>query len=844
MDTPLIGSSIKESKEQELICIKNSRLALTIKGKASHPNSNIETIDKSSSVKCFLITDDFTVSVYPDDKEYREGYFFERKIQPLFFEQRNYEICIEYEKERVDDTIKFWHENVNVRNKITPTGKLNQNKFELLTGIVNFGNEIGLSSFYIQVNGQNVIRLEIEVFPAKIDYHKDYQIMLQDVTDEVYNLAFDFLKKTYQQMDLRNKYSNSDNEFFSIISVIFQKMLQAIDIIIYNIHHKLQAYKENIPSHKVRKIDSNTVKWMSKHPGKAIRNVEGRIFYKQVQTKKKEVTYDTYENRFVKYILNKTYKRLAEMKKMYIKISDRNRDKDIEIEYKLDNMCNMIHKRIEFTFLKSVSKLNDRQSMSLVFAMAPGYRELYKYYLMLQRGLSLHGELFYLSMKDTAILYEYWCFIKLNNILKCELDAEGNLKYNLVKQDILKIDSSGLTVKLKKGNPSKVVYLNPKNGEKIVLSYNPQVQSLPTVALKPDNVLSLSKRESKHKYEYIFDAKYRINIAEKGSDYARSFKTPGPEIDTINAMHRYRDAIVCGDGKDLPYERRMFGAYVLFPYNNEEEYKNHQFYDSIRTMNIGGLPFLPGSTSLVEKFLDELIMDSADSAFERATLPKGIEEKLEHVDLTNRNVLVGLLSQKEQLGICLKEKFYHIPAKEISDNSFPFEYIAIHQTKELFGDEAGIIYYGKIRWCKKVKRSDIKGLQAYKHSNGNEMYYYFDIIEWNQLDKKIIVDRMRRSYYTNIHLLQCCKTRAELSMTSMEQLRLYTELKRLSDCIVIKEKKNIAEGFEFNGSFVSVDGEYINVYTKYGKNKRYMLSYASRCMKTLFNQIRDDLECN
>ena len=79
-------------------------------------------------------------------------------------------------------------------------------------------------------------------------------------------------------------------------------------------------------------------------------------------------------------------------------------------------------------------------------------------------------------------------------------------------------------------------------------------------------------------------------------------------------MHRYRDAIVYdmsrgGDKKDIPgpYDRTMFGAYVLFPYSDEEKYKEHDFYKSIGTVNIGGLPFLPSATNMVRDFLEEPI---------------------------------------------------------------------------------------------------------------------------------------------------------------------------------------------------------------------------------------------
>ena len=92
-------------------------------------------------------------------------------------------------------------------------------------------------------------------------------------------------------------------------------------------------------------------------------------------------------------------------------------------------------------------------------------------------------------------------------------------------------------------------------------------------------------------------------------------------------MHRYRDAIVAKNGDFT--ETLMFGAYVLFPYpGNEDEYRSHQFYKSIGSVNIGGVPFLPGKTKIAEELLTRLVGESDSSAFERAVLPKGIEDRL------------------------------------------------------------------------------------------------------------------------------------------------------------------------------------------------------------------------
>ena len=49
------------------------------------------------------------------------------------------------------------------------------------------------------------------------------------------------------------------------------------------------------------------------------------------------------------------------------------------------------------------------------------------------------------------------------------------------------------------------------------------------------------------------------------------------------------------------------GAVVLFPYPNEDEYQRHKFYESLASVEIGGLPFLPSHTFLVERKIRELL---------------------------------------------------------------------------------------------------------------------------------------------------------------------------------------------------------------------------------------------
>lgn len=451
---------------------------------------------------------------------------------------------------------------------------------------------------------------------------------------------------------------------------------------------------------------------------------------------------------------------------------------------------------------------------------------------MLLRGLSINSGIFNISVKNVSLLYEYWCFIKINSMLK--------EKYHLIKHDVLRVDKRGMFVTLKKGNSSKISYKNPRNGEEIDLIYNPLSINIPTVSQQPDNILSISKNKSKIRYKYIFDAKYRINPAIEGSKYKQQYIFPGPEEEEdINNMHRYRDALVYENGIRSDYQRTMFGAFVLFPYSDEQEYINHHFYKSIERVNIGGLPFLPNATKLVNNLLDDLINESSESAFERAILPIGIEEKLKEIDFSVRDVMVGTMRSKEQFKIMLENNFYYIPVKYLPDTRFPIRYIALYKSQNIFGnEECGISHYGGVIKYSLIKRNQINEIKTKRDPNA--LYYRFEINSWKRLEN-IILPREFGPYvtvFTNMFLLENCEYLPELYISSEEEYRLYFELKRLSSNIEINDDKDVVKGFSFNGCNIVIDDDTIRVYTNNDSYVRYSLKEFKRRPRYIFNDIK------
>lgn len=745
---------------REILYLRTGRLCVTIKGNPCYPGAEqLGTAEEASRVVVETAEPLEEVRLLGENREPGRKTF---PVQPLFYEQQSYELVVEGLEPGV---LGLEHASRAIRESVTPVGSHRN----LLTGIVNFGSDIGYSDFVLTVDGQKALKLRLEVFPGKISYRRDYQAIVEDVTREVYGLVFDFLKTTYQNFGLSDRRNPSRVEFFSILCEIFDRFLKALDQIIRQPQHVLQGTHRMLPGYRVKRTDRTTMHWVENHPDR-VQFRHGKLLADRLPALEKQVTVDTRENQLTVFLVQTVIRKLQEFEQKYLLLL---RQADPEMVKKLDGMLGKLRQRVKNSFMDRLEGRPRTIGLSLVFMMAPGYRELYRCSLMLEKGLDVTGDLFQLSVKDLAQLYEYWCFIKLNSLLKN--------KYQLVTQDIIRTEGNRLFVTMVKGRGSRVRYRNPENGEQIVLSYNPKAADLPTVSQKPDNVLSLEKNsgvDGRQEYKYVFDAKYKIDPALEGTYYYNTIShSPGPKEEDINTMHRYRDAIVCAEQGHPFLERSMFGAYVLFPYANEEQYRNHRFYRSIEKVNIGGLPFLPSATGLVENMLDTLVRESPRSAMERALLPRGLEKELARVDWSKRDVLVGELRNRQQLDICRKYRFYHVPAKQLAEKDLPIRYVALYQSRNLFGKDSGVYLYGEVLRTALVKRKNIREIPK----DSEEPYYRFAIREWKQLPRPIGVrERADVVVLTNLFLLQNSREVPDLRLRSEEEYRLYYELRRMT----------------------------------------------------------------
>lgn len=688
---------------------------------------------------------------------------------PIFYETQNYGLLVE---KKADIDLYLHHENYSLREAVLPKGK------RVLSGNLNFQNEIGFSELELRSSDSFLLKIRLEVFPVKMDYKRDYQVILQDVNNQIHNLAFDFLRKTYQFTGLKETSQQSLTEYFTILRYLFDQLIKAIQRIEGSPHTQMHQSQRIVPAERAKKISNKTLQYMSKHPQQLVKNpangivrVRGEKYVPtHVMDTRRVVNYDTQENRFVRWVFVRIERKLKDLQKL---LKDQRRIEDPMLSKAITRMQKEVRRVLQFDFLQ-VGYMK-QMSVSLVMQMAPGYREVYKSYLMLLKGLAIQDDLFQLSLKDLATLYEYWCFLKIHQLL--------SKKYELVRQDIIKLDYSGIFVKLKKSTASTVTYRNPNNGEIFKLYYNQTLRG-PTLTQKPDNVLTLRKLETSTEYKYVFDAKYRLNPAEPGTAYYTIYDgLPGPEEGDINTMHRYRDAIVQAEKDSEQFERTMFGAYVLFPYPDEEKFKEHRFYKSIKSVNVGAFPFLPGSTNLLEEFLDEIILDSPENAYERAVRPRGSKEYYDNKYI-GKNVLVGCMSREEQLEIALRNKFYHTPLENITNHKLltQLEYVALYQSKKFFGKSSeivGVRYYGKIKDWKIVKRGEITVIPS-KHNPPDKLYVMFEIEEWETRNDIILPGGhgVRSIAFTSKYIFDRAQEIAELKLENEEELLLWREARR------------------------------------------------------------------
>lgn len=770
----------------DLVKIEAAAFSLVIKGKAYH-----HRYEGLKQYRKMDYHDVMQFSVSGEDVQSVEVYDIEsgkltdsQQVRPIFFENGTYQVLI---ISKQNQELYFYHEHPILRQAIS---RMELSGMSLLTGNLQFQNEVGYTTFEVRSGAQTLLEVTLEIFPVKLDYQKDYRKLLEEVNDEIYNLAFHFIRKTYLGASIKLEGKPSRAEFYRLMTKHFKQFIQAVNRIERQPHHILETTYVKARGDQLSKTDSITRKYLQKRSQSFMEVKNGiRIHGKTIMPRegvkpKKELRYDTMENRYVKWMMDRLIHKFADLLGALMNKNKRWKEEpDAELLLRLNQMKQQLESRKNNVFWRSIGRL-DRSVMSLVLQIALGYRDAFQIYLTVSKGLMLQGKLYQMSVKDVATLYEYWTFLKLGQILSS--------KYTLLSQDIVSVNRDGLFVNLEANRTAKRVFEHPVTKEKIELIYQKYEKDLPTIPQKPDSMLTIEKKGKNHRYNYVFDAKYRIDYAQPESYYQSRYKTPGPVEDDINTMHRYRDSLVTMSNG--PYERTAFGAYVLFPWSDEQSYEDHHFYKSINQVNIGGLPFLPNATYMVERFLECLIEKSPEEIQREGILPRGTKEEWEST--LEEKVLVGTVSNEAVYRDFIQKGYYQIPVNSLKKGWQEAKYVALYTTSGL--GENGVREYGEI---KRIATEE------------DSVRFFVEV--WKNTKQVIRPVKYGIATYmmTTLSLLNEAKELPELYMKNRQETTLWRMLRRISDQIeinldnkVLDEASGI-ETFSFKGIEILLNHE-------------------------------------
>lgn len=748
------------NSDVQLLFIEHEDFSLYIKGRPF--NRRFESLKQ---LKQKINLNDQTMNLTIEGVSENHAYVFhpikeelipvsEGNLPPIFFENEIYQIVI---TPKNGNKITFYHEHPQIRNAVTQVGT---GDTQLLMGQLQFMNEVGLTTFEIHGENGMVVSVTIELFPTKLDYKEDYQRLLHEVSEEVYNLVFHFMNRTFIGTSKIHTNKPSLVEFYQLLQHYFNQFLQAIHQIERQPHHQLETHYRKVRGDQLRRANHVTRSYLRKRPhllkevsnGIKLNNTSlmPEVGYNEI----KELSYNTLENQFVKFMIQRLIQKIEHLRKRVYKYERNSSDYEFQISIKLQQQKSKLEAIIQKPFWKKIDQLQ-QSILSLVMQLKPGYRDAYIIYLILSQGLNLQDQIVKMSVKDVATLYEYWTYLKMGQIL--------HNKYIPVSQDILKVKRNGLFIDLDQSKKATRTFIHPQTNEKITLSFQERHVS-PTAVQKPDIMLTIEKKDHSYTYNYIFDAKYRIDYGPNGS-----LSVPGPLDEDINTMHRYRDAwVVENDG---PYERYAFGAYVLFPWSDEDSYEiDHRYYKSIDKVNIGGFPFLPNSTRLVEQFLEHLIESSPETLQEQGILPKGSIEYWE--SSLETKVLVGLVGDSNSFRNYMRNREYHLPTSYLKKGWQDAVYVALYIPSVVAKEamiEHGIKLYGKINNVK------------FDRNNGKE-YVAFSVEKWQTLTETIrpVGYGVQRYILTTINMLKYARELPELYIKSKEELKIWRMLRRLS----------------------------------------------------------------
>lgn len=587
---------------------------------------------------------------------------------PVFYETAIYNVSIYLTDVEKAPTILHKLKEVTELFSVIKVGE----KKWLLSAPLSFVNEPGIFELTFRYKpcerAERTDTFTFRVVSPKLDTKDDYNRILADINAQYNEIIYQYLTLTLQNLQRGGK-SNNDVVWLSIFRNIAKDYERWVRYIVNKPH--LQQTRE------IRYDHADRIKRWTPQMAERFAMVEQEGNLERESFRHEEIihTHNTRENRFVKFTLDRIGKRLsgivATIKKKNAQAKEADKVTDSEIA-ELDGYVSGIRRLANSPLLRNL-RGEPLHSESMVLQKRTGYAQVYKYWLLLQKGIELFEGANAIGVRPIWELYELWCFLKMRqmvaDILGLHFDNPEEISEN--PMPMLK--------PFEDNNQEHTVFYNCKDGSHARLHYQHTYSRrtgevhTATTENRPDIVLTIVKPDG-FELTYLFDAKYRLLDDNKLNDedraeLAASDGADTPPADAINQMHRYRDAIYYGSDRRTHSAKEIIGGYILFPGRGDNEsVRKRFFYQSIETVNIGAFPLLPDASdprndgSLLYEFLTKIL--TAPQVFDhlRDAIPqKGLKYESVETPISEDLVLVGYY-KTDQLEAIERNRLYYVPA--------------------------------------------------------------------------------------------------------------------------------------------------------------------------------------
>jgi len=510
---------------------------------------------------------------------------------------------------------------------------INNSKVNPSSGRISPNIFVGTLSIDI-LNSKTLVKageIKFEVQSIKTSYRNDYRYMLEEITAKCTDLLLLHNTPITQNIEVDfNQDSKTLYQRFAFIKSILvaDEFSDSIHKIISSPVTKWAEHEVNISITGVRKLSNNILKQFA-NTGNRI-NLPGHHPLKNkinsvplnLKVNSKTETVDTPENRFIKHAVSSFIYFIRD-----IRIAAK---KESKLFLEANELEDYLEGILSYPIFKEISKPKSLPLNSPILQKKEGYREILRVWLMFNLAAKLvwHGgdNVYDAGKRDVAVLYEYWLFFKLLEIIKDVFEIEPK---NI--EDLIKPTNDGLGLQLQQGNHIAIngVYNNSSRKLNVIFSYNrtfsgnkeyPMSGSW-SQNLRPDYTLSIwpfgiNERQAEEEELIVhihFDAKYKVENLfaifgdngdlneEKNEQNKGTYK----RADLLK-MHTYKDAI-----------RRTAGAYILYPGDKSTSKKG--FHELLP--GLGAFAIKPSDRSYgvveIKAFLNDVVFHFLNRASQR-----------------------------------------------------------------------------------------------------------------------------------------------------------------------------------------------------------------------------------